>query len=124
MGGAHRKGKDHGRRKSEARSVRKETIEECWEETGKGPVGVDANKGDMEKLEFCCRLVAKEIKKDRREDLFAATPPLEAGNEADAMPALGQRARVMLGLWRCGSCLFSRESEEKGVRGAVRRGLG
>ncbi len=53
-------------------------IEECWKETGKVLVWVDANKGDMEKPEYRCTLVAKEIKKDKREDLFAATPPLGA----------------------------------------------
>ncbi len=56
-------------------------IEECWKETGKEPVGVkwvDTNKGDTKKPEYRCKLVAKEIKKDKREDLFAATPPLEA----------------------------------------------
>ncbi len=31
-----------------------------------------------EKPEHRCRLVAKEIRKDNREGLFAATPPLEA----------------------------------------------
>ncbi len=39
---------------------------------------VDTNKGDKEKPEYRRRLVAKEIKKDRRKDLFAATSPLEA----------------------------------------------
>ncbi len=39
---------------------------------------VDTNKGDKEKPEYRCRLVVKEIKKDKREGLFAATPPLEA----------------------------------------------
>ncbi len=56
-------------------------IEECWKETGKALVGVnwaDTNKGDKEKPEYRCRLVAKEIKKDKCEDLFAAAPPLEA----------------------------------------------
>ncbi len=56
-------------------------IEERWGETGKGPVGVkgvDANKGDKEKPEYHCRSVAKEIKYDKREDLFAAPPPLAA----------------------------------------------
>ncbi len=56
-------------------------IEECWKEAGKAPVGVkwvDANKDDKEKLEYRCRLVAKEIKKDKRVDLFTATPPPEA----------------------------------------------
>ncbi len=56
-------------------------IEEHWKETGKMPVGaksVEANKGDMENPEYRCRSVAKEIKKDTREDSPAATPPPEA----------------------------------------------
>ena len=56
-------------------------IEECWKETGKAHVRVkwvDTNKGGTEKPEYRCRLVAKEIEKDKREDMFAATPPLEA----------------------------------------------
>ena len=54
---------------------------ECWEATGKGPIGVrwvDINKGDEDRPEYRSRLVAKELKTDKREDLFAATPPLEA----------------------------------------------
>ncbi len=39
---------------------------------------VDANKDDEEKPQYRCRLVVKEIKKDKREGLFAAMPPLEA----------------------------------------------
>ena len=50
-------------------------MEECWKV---GVKWVDTNKGDKEKPEYRCRLVAKEIKRDKREDLFAATPPLEA----------------------------------------------
>ena len=56
-------------------------VEECWKETGKNPIGVrwvDVNKGDRENPKYRSRLVAKEIKKDKREDLFAATPPIEA----------------------------------------------
>ncbi len=56
----------------EARGVRegyKAPVEVKW---------VDTNKGDKEKPEHRCRLVAKEIKKDMREGLFAATPLLEA----------------------------------------------
>ena len=48
---------------------------------GKGPLGtrwVDINKGDEDRPEYRSRLVAKELKTDKREDLFAATPPLEA----------------------------------------------
>ena len=56
-------------------------IEECWAKIGKAPIKtkcVDINKGDEINEEYKCRLVAKEIKTDRRADSFAATPPLEA----------------------------------------------
>ena len=55
--------------------------EECWEITGKAPIGtrwIDINKGDEVHPEYRSRLVAQDIKKDNREDLFAATPPIEA----------------------------------------------
>ena len=55
--------------------------DECWEMTGKARIGtrwVDVNKGDETNPEYRSRLVAKEINKGRRDDLFAATPPLEA----------------------------------------------
>ena len=56
-------------------------IEECYQVTGKGPLGlkwIDINKGDDECEQYKSRLVAKEIKFDKREDLFAPTPPLES----------------------------------------------
>ena len=56
-------------------------VSRCLDETGKPPIGVrwvDINKGDNVHPEYRSRLVAKELKLDRREDLFAATPPLEA----------------------------------------------
>ena len=55
-------------------------IEECWERTGKNPIGtrwVDILKGALTRS----RWVAQGFKKkgdDNREDLFAAMPPLEA----------------------------------------------
>ena len=55
-------------------------LQQCWDETGKDPIGtrwVDVNKGDDEDPEYRCRLVAQEINRGKREDLFAATPPLE-----------------------------------------------
>jgi hypothetical protein len=58
--------------------------EECWEVTGKGPIStkwVDVNKGTEDAQEVRCRLVARDFKpkgEKEREDLFAATPPLEA----------------------------------------------
>ena len=56
-------------------------IKECYDATGKEPIGVrwlDINKGDESNKDYRSRLVAQEIKKDKREDLFAPTPPLEA----------------------------------------------
>ena len=56
-------------------------IGECYREAGKGPIGVrwiDINKGDKVNPEYRSRLVAKEIKTDKSQELFAATPPLEA----------------------------------------------
>ena len=56
-------------------------IQDCYDMTGRAPLGikwVDVNKGDDEYEEYRSRLVAKEIKLDKRTDLFAATPPLEA----------------------------------------------
>ena len=56
-------------------------IKECMERTGKKPIGVrwvDINKGDEVNPEYRSRLVAKEIKINKRDDLFAATPPIEA----------------------------------------------
>ena len=67
------------------RNIWTETSEkECWLVTGKAPVSVrwvDVNKGNPEEPEIRCRLVARDFKNKRykdREDLFAATPPLEA----------------------------------------------
>jgi len=56
-------------------------IAECIAKTGKKPIGmrwIDINKGDRTNPDYRSRLVAKEIKRDNRTDLFAATPPLEA----------------------------------------------
>ncbi len=56
-------------------------LKERWRVTGKAAVAVkwvDTNEGDTEKPVYRCRLVVKEIKIDEREDLFAATPSLEA----------------------------------------------
>ena len=56
-------------------------LEECWKQTGQVPIGtrwVDVNKGDDDHPDYRSRLVAQEINSHKREDLFAATPPLEA----------------------------------------------
>ena len=60
-------------------------IDECWRNTGKPPITarwLDINKGDDKDEVYRSRYVAREIKKkhggNERENLFAATPPLEA----------------------------------------------
>ena len=55
--------------------------DECLQVTGHAPIGVrwvDINKGDEGNPEYRSRLVAKEINTGKRDDLFAATPPIEA----------------------------------------------
>ena len=56
-------------------------IQDCWDATGKAPIQtrwLDINKGDKVHPDYRSRLVAKDFKRDKRKDLFAATPPLEA----------------------------------------------
>ena len=43
-----------------------------------GTKWVDINKGDESSPNYRSRLVGREFKKNKRDDLFAATPPLEA----------------------------------------------
>ena len=65
---------------------------ECHQKTGKAPIRVkwmDINKGDEINKEYRSRLVAKEIKRDKREDLFASTPPLKAKKMLFSMAVTG-----------------------------------
>ena len=58
---------------------RKVPIALCWEKTGTRPIQTkwtDINKGDARNPEYRSRLVAKEVAYKKRDDLFAATPPL------------------------------------------------
>ena len=60
---------------------KKVPISKCYEVTGKALVRtkwIDINKGDRARPEYRSRLVAMEIATGKRDDLFAATPPLEA----------------------------------------------
>ena len=65
----------------EAYSVHQRPIEECLTVAGKGPIGtrwVDTNKGDEVSPEYRSRWFAQDIKRDRRDDFFAATLHLGA----------------------------------------------
>ena len=56
-------------------------ISKCWELAGKAPIAtrwIDTNKQVEASPLYRPRLVAKEIKRDERPELFAATPPLGA----------------------------------------------
>ena len=56
-------------------------VEECIEEAGNHPISVrwlDISKGDGDNLEYRSRLVAQELKKDKRESVSVATSPFEA----------------------------------------------
>ena len=60
---------------------KKVPITKCWDEAGAAPVGsrwLDIYKGDKVNPAYRSRLVAQEIAIKKREDRFAATPPLEA----------------------------------------------
>ena len=59
---------------------KKVPIKECWDNTGKAPIGVrwvDINKGDSTHPNYRSRLVAKEFKTDEKPEWYAATPPSE-----------------------------------------------
>jgi len=68
-------------------------ISECVKNTGKQPIGtrwVDINKGDTSNPDHRSRWVGREFKgrDNNRDDLFAATPPLEAKKSLIALAAL------------------------------------
>ena len=54
---------------------------------------IDTNKGDKTNTDYRSRLVGREIKKDTRLDLFAATPPLETMKLLISKCARGQGGR-------------------------------
>ena len=69
-------------------------INECYMKTGKSPISVrciDINKGDESNPNYRSRLVAREINTHKRDDLFAATPPLEALKLILSMVTIGNR---------------------------------
>lgn len=56
-------------------------IEESHKVTGKGQIGsrwIDINKGDDVNPDYRSRLIAKKINRSPSDEMFAATPPLEA----------------------------------------------
>ena len=69
-------------------------VVQAYKETGKAPIPVgwlDINKGDEGEPEYRSRLVAKDVKRTVDEDLFAATPPLEANRHCSPSRSPAQR---------------------------------
>ena len=72
---------------------------EAYPQTGKGPISVrwiDINKGDNENPNYRSRFVAREINTSKRNDLFEATPPLEAWKTVLSIAASGNKGEVVM----------------------------
>ena len=74
-------------------------ISQCYEITKKAPISIrwiDINKGDKERPNYRSRVVAREINTHKREDLFAATPPLEALKTIISITASGNKGERLM----------------------------
>ena len=74
-------------------------ISECKQVTGKSPIivrWIDINKGDKEQPNYRSRVVAREINTHKREDLFAAIPPLEALKVILSMATSGNKGETIM----------------------------
>merc|ERR1712218_164332 len=74
-------------------------IKECRRITGKMPITVrwiDINKGDADSPNYRSRIVAREINTHKRDDLFAATPRLEAVKLILPMTASANKGEVIM----------------------------
>ena len=74
-------------------------IQEAYEYTGKAPISVrwiDINKGDSKSPNYRSRLVAREINTSKRDDLFAATPPLEALKTILSITTSGNKGEMVM----------------------------
>lgn len=78
---------------------KKDLVSECYNETGKPPITVrwiDINKGDVDSPNYRSRLVAREINTYKRDDLFAATPPLEALKTILSMTTTSNKGGIVM----------------------------
>ena len=74
-------------------------IKECMVKTGKQPIStrwIDINKGDTNNPNYRSRLFAREINIHKRDDIFAATPPLEALKVILSMIACCNKGEVVM----------------------------
>ena len=74
-------------------------VSECIKKTGRAPITVrwiDINKGDEACPNYRSRLVAREINTHKRDDLFAATLPLEAMKAVLSMSATANKGEILM----------------------------
>ena len=72
-------------------------ISDCKRATGEMQIIVrDINKGDCENPSYMSRIVAREIHTYKRDDLFAAIPPLEAFRAIISMTATANKGEVIM----------------------------
>ena len=74
-------------------------ISNAYQQAGKAPISVrwiDINKGDKESPNYRSRLVAREINTSKRNDLFAATPSLEALQVVLSLVTSGNKGEVVM----------------------------
>ena len=79
--------------------MKKVAVEECYKKTSKAPITVrwiDISKGDRTTPNYRSRLVAREINTYKRDDLFAATPPVEALKTTLSMTARGNKGDIVM----------------------------
>ena len=68
-------------------------IEEAWAVTGKALIGtkwIDINRSDDIDPEYRSRSIAQEIKRNKEDDLFAATPTIEATRAMFSLATTGE----------------------------------
>ena len=100
-------------KRSEVKRARKEEIEyvhetklynkvpisEAYQQTDKSPLAarwIDINKGDVDHPNYRSRLVAREINTSKKDDLFAATPPLGALKIVLSMTSSGNKGEIVM----------------------------
>ena len=83
----------------EMRLYDKVPIAQYYQKTGRVPIivrWIDINKGDVQSPNYRSRIVAREINTYKRNDLFAATPPLEALKMIISMTATSNQGEIIM----------------------------
>ena len=74
-------------------------LQQCFTRTGRAPITtrwIEIHNGDIDNPNYRSRLVAREINTYKRDDLFAATPPLESLKLILSMTATANHGEVVM----------------------------